>query len=184
MGYTGDHMFVPSWFHSQGNLLLLTALLLCLWLWLLIRRREEDTVRQARPAPLTNAELGRTIFVSAVSNDINTYRGLFLNGREATMLMGGQASSYLDERSYAMLQKSLTQLHRQIPSKAVFDGVDAFRNGRLAIRVRHGDERVYHIRVGFAVQVGSIWRLKHAQAIKQDGSVPSEDPLTAQPMTR
>ena len=177
-------MFIPSWFHSQSNLLLLVALLLSLWLLMLVRRREDENVRQARPAPLTSAELGRTIFVSAVSNDMNTYRDLFLNGREATMMMGGDASRYLDQRSYTMLQESLTHVRTQIPANSSFDGVDAFRNGQLAIRVRHVDGRVYHIRVGSAVQVGSLWRLKHAQTITQDDANSAEDGLTAQPMTR
>ena len=99
-------------------------------------------------------------------------------------MMGGEASSYLDQRSYAMLRASLAHVRSQLPANAVFDGVDAFRNGRLAIRVRHTDGRTYHIRVGSVVQVGSIWRLKHAQSITQSDTVGAEDKLTVQTLTR
>ena len=75
-------MFIPEWMQQQHNAFLLVALLLTLWLWLLVNRRQEEEKIFVRKSPLSNEELGRAIFSACLSKDFMVYRSLFLNAKE------------------------------------------------------------------------------------------------------
>lgn len=143
---------------DQDTALLVVAFLLCLWLWLLVRRRDEAP-RVNRPTPLSLDELGRMVFQAARSRDVRTWRGLFLNGVEASARMGERSEGWLADHSTGPLGVLLDSVAESIPRGAIYVGCEAQPDGRCAMRVRlQGDEDMY-VLVGRAEQVGVAWRL-------------------------
>ena len=152
-------IILPEWLQDNNTWLLVVALLLLLWLWLLIRRREEDSLSPIRPTPMSADELGRIVFMAARSRDLSRYRGLYLNGPEARTELGVHADSYLDQRSYTVLQHSLDELTRQIPATAIYNGVGEHRGRMFFIRVKFINNQVNIIKVGTHTRLGPVWRL-------------------------
>ena len=144
---------------DQDVALLVVAVLLCFWLWLLVRRREEAP-KANRPTPLNLHELGRTVFAAARSRDVRTWRGLFLNGAEASDRMGaGAAESWLAEHGTGPLAELLDSVAESIPKGAIYVGCEPQPDGRCAIRVRQQGGDDFLVLVGRAEQVGVAWRL-------------------------
>ena len=170
-------MTEPHWLQQQDGLLLLSALLLCVLLLLVRRREEAARQRRARPAPMSPTELGRTLFVAARSGDLDVYRELFINGVEADTLLGEHAASYLDQRSYAMLQERMEDIQAQIPRGAIFAGVDTYGHGLLSARLRLLSGRTLHVRLGQAVQLGPLWRMLSPQPRLEEISPEAIEPV-------
>ena len=143
---------------DQDVALLVVAVLLCLWLWLLVRRRDE-TPKANRPTPLSLHELGRMVFQAARSRDVRTWRGLFLNGAEASARMGSRAESWLSEHGTGPLAELLDSVAESIPMGAIYVGCEPQPDGRCAIRVRQQGGDDFLVLVGRAEQVGVAWRL-------------------------
>ena len=115
-------MIVPDWLKNQDNVYLIIAVLLLLWLWLLINRRQEEERRiPIRPIALSVEDLGRKVFTYTRSNDIFSYRSLFINGSEARELLGEMAKEYLERRNPQCLTQSLQLLKDEIPNTAIWD---------------------------------------------------------------
>lgn len=148
----------PGMLSEQDTALLVVAVLLCMWLWLLVRRREEAP-KANRPTPLNLDELGRMVFQAARSRDVRTWRGLFLNGAEASTRMGPRAESWLAEHGTGPLSDLLDSVADSIPDGAIYVGCEPQPDGRCAMRVRQqGGDEVY-VLVGRAERVGVAWRL-------------------------
>ena len=149
---------------TQDTALLVVAALLCFWLWLLVRRREE-THRVVRPTPLSHDELGRMVFTVARAGDVRAWRGLFLNGGEAAARMGENADHWLETHDVAHLASMLRALADCIPKGAIYLGCGLQEDGRLALHIREkgGNER--WVAFGVAEQVGVAWRLVSVHAL-------------------
>lgn len=149
---------VSGFLSDQDTALMVVAFLLCLWLWLLVRRREEMP-RINRPTPLNLNELGRMVFQAARSRDVRTWRGLFLNGAEASARMGELAEDWLTDHSTGPMASLLDSVADSIPLGAIYVGCEALPDGRCAMRVRVQDVEDIYVMVGRAEQVGVAWRL-------------------------
>ncbi len=103
-------------------------------------------------------ELGRLVFMAARGGDLPRYRGLFLSGSEAAEVLGADAASYLEQRSYAVLQESLTELSGQLSPGTIYGGLGEQRGRMFAIKIKDSSgERT--LRIGTVVQLGRVWRL-------------------------
>ena len=163
-------MIIPDWMKQQENALLLIALLLTLWLWLLVSRRQEESVRDLRKSPLTADELGRAVFACCLSKDLKGYRSLFLNAREAHDKLGAVAEAFLEQRNLSLLQQAFAQVQSQISVGSVYLGVDDQGKTTMVIRVRSVDGEERSVPVGSITVVGSVLRLlePHIQSNAMD----------------
>jgi hypothetical protein len=143
---------------TEDTALLVVAALLCLWLWLLVRRREE-TRRFERPIPLTLDELGRMVFQAARSQDRRTWRALFLNGAEAADRMGREAERWLETHDMAHLADLLDAINESIPPQTIYLGCEEQRDGRCALKLKQPEGDEFLVAVGRADKVGTAWRL-------------------------
>ena len=150
---------VPEWIQDRDTALLVIALLLALWLWLLVRRREDEQRRPTRSTPLSHEELALVCFRCGTGQDLETYRGLFLNGSEAFDMLGDDAETYLEARTFSVLRDSLALLGERIPHGAVFHGVALREGDRLEMEVKLQDGRMVMGSLGTVVRVGVAWRL-------------------------
>ncbi len=148
---------------SQDTALLVVAALLCFWLWLLVRRREE-THRIARPTPLSHDELGRMVFTAARAGDVRAWRGLFLNGGEAAARMGENADHWLETHDVVHLASMLRPLADCIPKGAIYLGCGEQEDGRLALHIREKSGKELWVAFGVAEKVGVAWRLVSVHA--------------------
>ena len=151
-------MFIPEWMRQQDTALLLIALLLSLWLWLLVQRRQEEN-RDHRKSPLTPNELGRAVFVSALSKDIKTYRSLYLNAKEVHEMLGTVAEAFLEKRNVNVLQQAFRKLCVQIPVGSVYLGIDEAEKKTLVIKVRLSNQDETSVAIGTITSVGPVLRL-------------------------
>ena len=151
-------MFIPEWMRQQDTAMLLVALLLTLWLWLLVQRRQEEK-RDPRKSPLTPNELGRAVFVSALSKDVRTYRSLYLNAKEVHDMLGKVAEAFLDKRNVNVLQQAFQKLCEQIPVGSVYLGIDEAEKKRLVIKVRLSNKEEIPVVIGTITSVGPVLRL-------------------------
>ncbi|HCH62897.1 MAG: hypothetical protein CL927_16385 [Deltaproteobacteria bacterium] len=143
---------------QDDTALLVVAALLCFWLWMLVRRREEET-QFKRPTPLSLNELGRMVFQAARSQDQRTWRALFLNGAEAANKMGERADGWLEEHSMIRLAELLDAIGQCIPPKAIYLGCEQQADGRCALKLRKHEGEEFLVAVGRAEKVGAAWRL-------------------------
>jgi hypothetical protein len=143
---------------KEDQALLAVAALLCLWLWMLVRRREEEP-QFKRPTPLSLTELGRMVFQAARSQDQRTWRALFLNGAEAASRMGRHADAWLEEHSMVRLAELLDALGQCIPPKSIYLGCEEQEDGRCALKLRKDEGEEFLVAVGRAEKVGAAWRL-------------------------
>jgi hypothetical protein len=151
-------VFIPDWMKQQDNAFLIIALLLTLWLWLLVSRREEVKIEE-RKTPLSPNELGRTVFSYCLSKDLKGYRSLFLNAREAHDKLGSVAEEFLEQRSVELLQKSFSQLTSQILIGTVYVGIDEQEKSKIVIIVRLPDNQQVSVPIGSVTVVGRVLRL-------------------------
>ena len=150
---------LPEWMRDRDTALLLIALLLVMWLWLLVRRREDEQRRPSRATPLSHGELALVCFRCGTSQDLDAYRGLFLNGSEAFAMLGEDAETYLEARTFAVLRESLALLRQRIPHGAIFHGVELCDGDRLEMEVKLQDGSLVMVPLGTVVRVGVAWRL-------------------------
>jgi len=143
---------------DQDTALLVVAALLCMWLWLLVRRREE-TKEFKRPTPLSLNELGRMVFQAARSGDDRTWRALFLNGAEAADRMGNEADAWLESHSIHRLADLLDAIGQCIPARTIYVGCEQQPDGRCAMKLRRPEGDEFLVAVGRADRVGAAWRL-------------------------
>jgi hypothetical protein len=152
-------MILPEWLKNQENALLIIAIFLLLWLWLLInRRQEEQQLLPERSTPLSVEELGRKAFICGRNTDIYLYRGLFINGSEANELLGNIATEYLEKRSPKILSKALDMLCNEIPNSATYVGLGKKKGTKLVIKIKIGTEEK-DITIGSVTNIGNVWRL-------------------------
>lgn len=152
---------LQAFLHDRDNALLLVALLLCIWLWLLERRQtEQASSRPQRTTALSVEELGRAIFSAAQTRDLHAYRDLFLNGAEAAALMGrARAETWLAQRSIEALEASLASLGERIPPGSIFEGAECRADECCVLHVRRPDGSRADLVVGHVTRVGPAWRL-------------------------
>jgi len=143
---------------DEDTALLVVAALLCLWLWMLVRRRDEAPEFR-RPTPLSLNELGRMVFQAARSRDRRTWRALFLNGAEAANRMGDGAEAWLESHSMPALSRSLEAIGSSIPAKTIYVGCEEGPDGRCALKLKEPEGSEFLIAVGHAEKVGAAWRL-------------------------
>ena len=143
---------------NEDTALLVVAALLCFWLWLLVRRREEEKTFQ-RPTPLSLNELGRMVFQAARSQDQRTWRALFLNGAEAAARMGQDAEQWLEDHSMVRMADLLEALGQCIPPRSIYIGCENQPDGRCALMLRKHEGEEFLVAVGRATQIGPAWRL-------------------------
>lgn len=151
-------MTIPPWLQNQNNALLVSALLLALWLWLLVSKREEEQRLPQRQMPLTSDELGRMVFMAVLSRNLKSYRSLFLNAFEAKEKLGNYSEQYLEKRDLSFLQKAFSELESQIPKGTVYIGVDKSETTLLSIVVRKENVEV-SIPIGSISKIGLAIRL-------------------------
>lgn len=152
---------IPQISNSTHNELLLVALLLAVWLLVRVRREEEAKRKPPqRRAPLNPHELGQVVFQVARSGDLESYRGLFLAGREVAETLGDAAEAYLGGRTRTVLEESLAEIAHGIPEGARYDGVEATAPDTYVIWVVPVEGARTAIPIGTAVQVGALWRLR------------------------
>ena len=152
-------MILPEWLKSQDNAFLIIAVLLLLWLWLLVhRRQEEDKKIPQRPIALQVEDLGRKAFIAIRNNDIYLYRGLFINGGEAKSLLRDLAKEYLDKRSAKVLKNSMQTLIAEVPNDATYVGLSTTEGTKLIIKIKSGTEEK-DLYVGSVTRIDNSWRL-------------------------
>ena len=152
-------MTIPEWLQHQENVFLLIALLLALWLWLLVSRREQEGKEVHRRTPLSPNELGRTAFAVARSNDLQGYRSLFLNAMEAREKLGPVAEQYMEKRSVEVLRGAFGRLMASIPIGAIYVGINEEEKSRVVIVIRLQDQSQQSLSIGTVTWVGSALRL-------------------------
>ena len=152
-------MILPELLTDPDSGLLVVAILLLLWLWLLVNRRQESNASiPQRPIALSVEDLGRKVFICSRSNDLFTFRSLFINGNEARTLLGPLAAAYLERRSPQILKTSLEELSDIIPTTAVYIGLAKTEGTELIIKIRDGNvER--DITIGSVTNIDNSWRL-------------------------
>ena len=134
-------------------------MLLLLWLWLLVHRRQEEEKKiPQRPIALKVEDLGRKAFVAIRSNDMYLYRGLFINGSEAQSLLGEMAREYLEKRSVQVLKDSMQNLIAEVPNNAIYVGLSTTEGTKLIIKIKTGDDEK-DIYVGSVTRIDNSWRL-------------------------
>ena len=101
----------------------------------MVNRRQEERSLPERPLPLTVEDLGRKVFTYARSNDVFSYRGLFINGSEARNLLGNLANEFLEKRNPQRLAQSLQTLKDEIPNSAIYVGLGTKEGTKLIIRI-------------------------------------------------
>ena len=143
---------------NEDTALLVVAALLCFWLWLLVRRREEEKTFQ-RPTPLSLNELGRMVFQAARSQDQRTWRALFLNGAEAAARMGQDAEQWLEDHSMVHMADLLDDIGQCIPPRAIYVGCENQPDGRCTLKLRKHEGEEFLVVVGRADKIGPAWRL-------------------------
>ena len=154
----------------QDLLLLTVASLLAMWLWLLVRRREEAGFqRPKRPEPLSLDELARSAFQAARSRDMASYRSLFLNGAEARDILGEDAAAYMGARNPIVLQRNLNHLAGELSTDATFVGSVPVTGDRVAMCIRKPGHEDRALLLGSVVQVGHIYRI-FGPALSSTGS--------------
>ena len=157
-------MVLPELLTDPDSGLLVVAILLLLWLWLLVNRRQESSKSiPQRPIALSVEDLGRKVFICSRSNDLFTFRSLFINGNEARTLLGPLAGAYLEQRSPQILKTSLEELSDSIPNTAVYIGLAKTEGTELIIKIRDGEvER--DITIGSVTNIDNSWRLLQPSA--------------------
>lgn len=143
---------------DQDTALLVVAALLCMWLWLLVRRRDE-TEAFRRPTPLSLDELGRMVFQAARSGDHRSWRALFLNGAEAADRLGAGAEAWLEAHDMRTLSELLDAIGSCIPDRTIYVGCVEQPDGRCAMKLRQPEGEEFLVAVGRAQRVGAAWRL-------------------------
>lgn len=143
---------------DQDTALLVVAALLLMWLWLLVRRREEAPEFR-RPTPLSLHELGRMVFTAARSGDQRVWRGLFLNGGEAAQRLGEGAEAWLASHTVHELSGFLEAIGESIPDRTIYVGCEEGPDGRCALKLRQPEGTEFLVAVGHATKVGAAWRL-------------------------
>ena len=151
-------MFIPEWMQQQHNAFLLVALLLTLWLWLLVNRRQEEERIFVRKSPLSNEELGRAIFSACLSKDFMVYRSLFLNAKETHDKLGSVAEQFLEQRSQAVLKESFQNLCTKIKVGSIFRG-SLDESGVLSIKVEPTTRIPVLVPIGTMTMVGKVYRM-------------------------
>lgn len=148
------------WLQTGANGLLLVLLLLLMWLWLLVRRRPE-VERRVRPRPLTDDELGRVAFRALRSRDPALWRDLFVGGAGARTLLGEEsaAAEFLEVRPPEMLDEVLQLLADQVPTGAIYGGIDVDDSGLRALTVTVNGTARPPIPLGYVAKVGAVLRL-------------------------
>ena len=157
-------MVLPELLTDPDSGLLVVAILLLLWLWLLVNRRQQSTTSlPERPIALSVEDLGRKVFICSRSNDLFTFRSLFINGNEARTLLGPLASAYLERRNPQVLKSALKELSDNISTTAVFVGLAKTEGTELIIKIRDGEvER--DITIGSVTNIDNSWRLLQPSA--------------------
>ena len=149
-----------EWVGETRNAMLVVALLLAIWLWMLVRRRGAvGEAHHLRPTPLSVDELGRTLFRVARSRDHRTYRELFLSGTEAAHLLGDDAASYMEARAPEVLATSLGALADAIPDGAIYAGMHPLGQDHYQMEVAIDGLEPRMMPVGTIIQVGAAWRV-------------------------
>jgi len=143
---------------DQDTALLVVAALLCMWLWLLVRRREEAP-EYKRPTPLSRKELGRMIFQAARSRDLRTWRALFLNGAEAAERLGSQAESWIAAHSVPHMTATLDAIAQSLPPGVIYVDCVETEDGRCALKLKQPEGEEFLVAIGQAEQVGVAWRM-------------------------
>lgn len=170
-----------AWFMVRENALLVVALLLACWLWMLVRRRESDetdaTTKAAqakrlkrRPQPVSMTELGRLVYQAALSRDLHLYRDLYANGADAAKLMGPDAEAYLSARSSELLAHHLARLADALPEKGAFHGIDESDPGSPAVVYRSVDGVTGRLPIGHVAKVGALMRIVHPPGAAPEGT--------------
>lgn len=160
---------------TSHNELLAVAILLAMWLLLRVRRQDEEKRRPTRKSAANMQELGMLVFQAARSSDLETYRGLFLSGAEASLVYGAQTERYLEQRSRAVLQGSLQGIRALLPEGSRYDGVEQVGQDAWAIWVTPLVGERTQVGIGTAVRVGAFYRLKDP-AFADAGEVPMDPP--------
>ena len=151
---------VQAWLLEGANAPLMLVLLLLLWLFTLIRRRDEPEGRRPRrPEPVTLDELGRLAFQAARGRDDRLWRGLFINGAEARTLLGDRAQAFVEFRTPEVLRSVMNSISDQIPLDSVFVGVETDEDGNHALHIRSPTQGERRVGIGNSVRIGVAWRL-------------------------
>ncbi len=141
----------------------LVALLL---LWLLARsegRRQAGLLpqRPTRHSPISPDELGHAAFHAALDADLEEYRGLFLNGPEAALVLGTDgAEAYLGRRSLRALEDALAEFAARIPPGAHFDHATMDGEDLCLVTLRLDDDNKATLPLGSVSRVGRVLRLR------------------------
>jgi hypothetical protein len=157
-----NRALIPGWIAQNSMSLLIVALLLAIWLLLRVRRHEEARRRPVRRAPTSLHELGHVLFEVLRSADLDGYRGLFLVGGEAAQVFGAGdgAAAWLSRHTRDALRSHLVRAGRAIPEGARYDGIEQTAPDTYAIWIAPPAGERFLLRVGTAVRVGAIYRLK------------------------
>ena len=145
--------------HKQRNVFLVVALLLAVFLFIRVNRRER-VKRWPRLTPLDIKSLGRMTFAAARSNNLHEFRQLFLNGAEARKLFNDLAEEYMEKRNAAALQDILHGFNIQIPNGSSYIGPDPNHTKQLVIQIKLADEsETLALPIGKETQVDRAWRI-------------------------
>ena len=149
------------------------VLLLLFWLWLLVQRRQEEE-RSFRKTPLSPDELGRSVFMYCLSNDIRGYRSLYLTAKEAHDKLGAVAEQYLEQRDVTILEKAFNHLCDSIEVGCIYKGIESKDSSVLTLMVQSKSGNQSLVCVGTMTMVDNAYRLLN----------PSETPNPTKHSTR
>jgi hypothetical protein len=145
---------------NTSKFLGLVALLL---LWLLTRKQQERQGLYAPPErhhPVSIEELGRVIYSVVRASDLNAFRALYLNGSEASEVMGTErATLYLAQRTRAYFSESLAVIKNQMPIGAIYVGLKMDDDMNCTLIINDPKGQPFEASVGEVVMVGAVLRM-------------------------
>ena len=149
----------PAMFSLENRTLALTAtLLLCVWLLLRVRGKEERP-RRPRHTPLSAAELTRMIVSAVRADDVRTLRELYLLGHEVRDVVGQEKAARYLEALPVRLVADIAQLRTAISSRATLAGTRELPDGSLWVDLAEPGCEPHAVYLGRAMRIGPVWRL-------------------------
>jgi hypothetical protein len=109
---------------------------------------------------VSTEELARIEFSFARSEDVDGYRGLYLNGAAAVWFRGEETTKvYLERRTSARFEEADDQFFERVTPGARFEKGSLTEKDVVELWVFDSDGRKHKIPIGTIMHVGAIMRL-------------------------
>ena len=133
-------------------------------LWLIARLFTQPDVeikrRTKRHSPLNPDEFTRILYQALVSEDVETYRTMYLTGTEACQIMGdADGAAYLKNRSPEVFELAFDSLFDRMPAGVRYEKGNLSSSDVVELWVLDSTGMRHRIPVGKVANIGAIMRL-------------------------